>query len=599
MAKFGLRNRLMVSYLGLVVLTLLVLGAYILHFFYQHTLTSLTANLLTQADITQKLLAENYYPATPQANIDDTIKNITTNTDIRITVIAPDGSVVADSWENPVFMENHAERAEIIQALSGGQGTSIRFSTTLNEDLLYVAVPIQKGTEIVGVLRLSTTLAHINRGFDNIRTVLIAAFFLASLLAVLISNRLTKKYTAPLEKITAAAHEISEGDLSKRVHVQTRDEIEVLARTLNNLAANLDEKMNEITAEKMKLELILRNTNSAIILLDRYGHVIDYNPAAMSAFNITQNMLGRHNIQVIGNGLFDTAVHETVITQDKQTLDLKIEFNGNKRAFLVSLAPIVGSETDASSVLAVFHDITTLRELQEKQANFIANASHELGTPLTAIIGFAETLLDGAISDPDLGLKFTKIIHAEAQRMHRLVKDLLQIAKLEAHDYRASVETHPTAIEPLVNQVINDLTLQWQQKKITLTTSVPLEPVAVMANTDWLKQVLLNLVDNAIKYTPLDGNILLKWWQEDDEAVFIIQDSGVGIPAQDLPHIFDRFYRVERSRTRSAGGTGLGLAIVKFIVEMFGGSIEAKSDFGLGTSFIFRLPTAPYDNKLG
>ncbi|MBP2653228.1 MAG: multi-sensor signal transduction histidine kinase [Firmicutes bacterium] len=598
MIKWGIRNRLIFSYLILVLLTLLFLGVYILSFFYNHTLENLTAQLLTQASITEKLLAEHYNYPEKKTSIDDTIKNITVNTGIRITVIDPDGTVIADSWENPQLMENHNQRPEIISALTQSQGTSIRFSDTLGENLLYVATPIHHGTETVGVLRLATTLAHINQGFVGIRSALVAAVLLASLLALIISIRLAKKYTAPLEKITAAAQEIAEGNLDKRVHVRTGDEIELLARTLNNLAANLDDKVNEIIAEKRKLELILQNTTSAILLLDRYGQVTDYNQAAADTFNIPTDILGWHNIKVIGNGLFDTAVHEAVETMVKRTLDLKTEFNGNKHVFLVSLTPIIGSENEVSSVLAVFHDITALKEIQEKQADFIANASHELATPLTAIIGFAETLLDGAIKNPDLSLRFVKIIQAEAERMHRLVKDLLQIAKLDAQDYRKNVKTEPTAIEPLVSQAVSELAPQWQQKEIIITIDAPPKEVTVLANTDWLKQVILNLLDNGIKYTPSGGTIHLTWSQDASEAVFTIQDSGVGIPAQDLPQIFDRFYRVDRARTRSAGGTGLGLAIVKFIVEMFGGSIEAKSGVGLGTTFTFRLPLANLPNKL-
>ncbi|MBP2644601.1 MAG: multi-sensor signal transduction histidine kinase [Firmicutes bacterium] len=593
MFKWGIRNRLMFSYLSLILITLLLLGAYILHFFYQHTLTSLTSQLLIQSEITEKLLAGQYDQPNTKAALDNTIKTISANTDIRISVIALDGTVIADSWENPGLMENHSTRPELIDAVEKGQGTSIRFSTTLGENLLYVATPIRHNSATIGVLRLATTLTHVNQGFAEIRSALIISFLVASLLAIFISNHIAKRYTAPLESITVTAQEISEGNLSTRVHLHTGDELDVLARTLNNLTANLEEKINEITEEKRKLELILQNTNSSILLLDRYGHMLDYNQAAKDTFSITPDMLRLHNVQIIGNGLFNTAFQQAVETKEKRSIDLKFENNGNRHAFLVSLSPIISSDCQVSAVLAVFHDITALKEIQEHQADFIANASHELATPLTGILGFAETLLDGAIEDQELSTKFVRIIQAEAHRMNRLVKDLLQIAKLDAQNYRINVKTEVLSLDPLVSQAINDLALQWRQKELTLTVEAPPSPLSVLANADWLKQVFINLLDNAVKYTPQSGTIRLSWSQKDKDAVFTITNSGMGIPASDLPRIFDRFYRVERSRTRSTGGTGLGLAIVKYIVEMFNGSIEAKSEVGVSTTFIVRLPLTP------
>lgn len=415
---------------------------------------------------------------------------------------------------------------------------------------------------------------------------------MASLLAVLMSIRLARKYTAPLEEITAVAQQIAHGQFDKRLHIRTGDEIELLAHTLNNLASNLDDKVNVIVAEKSKLELILLHTNSCVLLLDRYGQVTSANKAAIETFSIKPAMFGLHNIQVIGNSHFDKAVHEVINQRVKANINLKTDIKSDKRAFQVFLAPIVANDGEIASVLAVFHDITALTEVQEKQAEFIANASHELATPLTAIKGFAETLLDGAGKDPELSTRFVSIIHTEAERMHRLVKDLLQMAKLDSQDYRKGVILEPTPLEPLFTAAVTELSPHWQKKELTIAVNAPPEPIAVLANPDWVKQVILNLLDNSIKYTPPAGSIQLSWRQEESEAVVSVQDTGIGIPAQDLPRIFDRFYRVDRARARTAGGTGLGLAIVKFIVEMFNGTIEAKSDVGVGTTITFRLPVA-------
>jgi two-component system phosphate regulon sensor histidine kinase PhoR len=595
MFKWGIRNRLIVSYLIIVLITLLPLGGYILWYFDRHNMQSLTANLLAQAQITQELMAD--YMSTPdkRASLDALVKELTTKVelhDLRITVIDLNGVVLADSWEDPATMENHGERPEVLAALESGYGETIRFSTTLEENLLYVAVPIKSDDKVIGVVRISNTLAHVEQGFREIRYALLTALFAISLLAVAGSIRLARNYTTPLEEITKTAEQIAEGHLDNRVHVKTGDELQILAHTLNQLASNLDDKVNEITTEKSKLELLWQHTNSAIILLNQYGQVIKINKVAAEKFQIVENMIGLHNLQVVGNSIFNSAVQETITHAHSRLIDLKTDLKGNKHAYQVFLAPIDNPDGAVSAVLAVFHDITTLQEIHDKQAEFVANASHELATPLTAIKGFAETLLDGALKDPELGPRFVEIIQSEAERMHRLVKNLLQMAKLNTLDYQKSIKLEPTLVQPLISGIVKNFEPQWANKQLTVELAAPSAPLAVLANVDWLKQVIINLLENSIKYTSNGGKIILKWWQDGNDVVFAVEDSGVGIPSQDLPRIFERFYRVDRARTRSAGGTGLGLAIVKFIVEMLGGTIEAKSELGIGTTMIFRLPKA-------
>jgi two-component system phosphate regulon sensor histidine kinase PhoR len=591
MFKWGIRNRLMVSFLVLIVVTMLLLGSYILWYFYQHNLESLTANLLIDAQITEQLLHEQLRGPQERAGIDDKIKEISTATDLRITVIDPNGVVLADSWENPAIMEDHSQRPEVLAALSGNTGTVTRYSSTINQNMLYVSIPARLHGEILGVVRVASTLAHVESGFAKIRSTLLAALLLTSLLAIVLSIRLARRYTAPLEEITNIARQIADGHLDKRAHIHTGDELELLAHTLNNLTSSLEDKINEIIAETRKLELILQHMDNAVILLDRYGKVTTANKTANNIFGITPSMLGEHNIQVIGNSWLDRSAHQVIVKNESQTIDLKTNIQGAKRVFQVFLAPITINEKDTTGVLCVFHDITTLQEMQERQADFVANASHELATPLTAIKGFAETLLDGALLDGELSLKFVNIIHTEAERMHRMIKELLQLAKLNSQEYRQQIKLEPTPLEPLLRLVTQELATNADRKHITIVIEPDLESLQVMAHPDWLKQALVNLVDNSIKYTPDNGTIYLAYWQEGHEISIMVKDTGIGIPASDLPLIFDRFYRVDRARARNnAGGTGLGLAIVKFIVEMHGGKINVKSDIHTGTTFIFTLP---------
>lgn len=592
MFKWGIRSRLIATYLMLILLTMSLLSSYLLWFFYQHNLEILTDSLLTHGRVTEHFLED--YLKTPGAkdNIDQSIKELAGKNELRITVIDRSGSVIADSWETPVLMENHLERPEIATALTAGMGKSIRYSTTINQDMLYVAIPIWQDNVIVGMVRTASTLAAVDAGFNTVKSTLLITILLTSLLAIGLGIRLAQKYTQPLEQITSAAQEIGDGNLNRRVHIRTGDELELLAHTLNKLASNLDDKINESIAETQKLTLILEHMDNGVILLDRYGRLTTANKRARELFDINDSMLNQHNIHILGNSQLDRAIQQTIVNGKNTQMQLKTNIHNSKRVFQVFLAPITDTEQDITGTLSVFHDITTLQDLHERQADFVANASHELATPLTAIKGFAETLLDGAMEDPKLGTKFLNIIHTEAERMQRLINELLQLAKLNSQEYGQQIKLEPTDLAPLLHKVKQYLDSNAEEKNITVTVDTRNEPILIMANQDWMKQILINLLDNAIKYTLPTGNITLACYQENNKAILIVKDSGIGIPAIDLPLIFDRFYRVDKARTRSAGGTGLGLTIVKFIIEIHGGEIDVQSTVHKGTTFTIKLPLA-------
>ena len=592
MFKQGIRNRLIASFLILIVLTLSVLGSYILWFFHNYNVERLSENLRGDATITGQLLHPYMNGPMEKTTLDTVIKELATKVDLRITVIDTAGIVLADSWENPALMEIHLARPEVAAALAGKTGQTTRYSSTLAENMLYIAIPMKHDTEIVGALRVSTTLAYVEAGFNEMRNVLLLAFLATSLLAVLLSLRLARRYTAPLEELTEVARQIGDGHLDSRVYFRTGDELEILGHTLNNLASRLDDKLSEITAEKRKLELIFEHMDNAVILFDRYGQVLDANKQAALLLGISPAIYGQHNMQVLGTSLLDTALRNTLEQGQSQRIDLRLNIEGIKKVFEVFLATTENINNGAAGVLTVFHDITALKEIEERQADFVANASHELGTPLTAIKGFAETLLDGALQDHQVSTKFVTIIHDEAERMNRLVKDLLQLARISSTEYGQHIKLEPTSLTVVTKAVLAQLNPPLVAKSLTVKIEVSPPELTVRANYDLLNQVLSNLIDNSIKFTLPGGTLLIKCWQENHRALIMVQDSGIGIPAQDLPFIFDRFYRVDRARTRTAGGTGLGLAIVKFLVEIMNGKIEVKSKPDIGTTFIITLSMA-------
>ncbi|MCX7780128.1 MAG: cell wall metabolism sensor histidine kinase WalK [Negativicutes bacterium] len=587
----GIRRRLIVSFLLLSILILSTLGGFILWYDYRQNMERVRNHLLNEAITVEQMLPGLLY-SRAEPDLDARIKEIGAKINYRITLIDLDGRVIADSLENPGLMENHATRPEVVAALGGSAASEIRYSSTLNANLVYAASPLRINSQIVGVVRLSMPLVEAESGFNQVRSALFAAVLLSILLAWVISARLAKKFTEPLEEITLATKEIADGNLEKRVHVRTGDEIEILGHAINHLASRLEDHVSAITGEKRKLELTLQHMANAVILLDRFGRVTMVNKKAVEIFNIAPEMLGQHNMQVIGNSQLDRLVQLSLEKPASRMADLKTNIKGSKRFLQVFVEPIGNSENDITGILCVFHDITALKEMHEKQSEFIANASHELATPLTSIKGFAETLLDGAMEQPALNEKFIRIIYEEADRMQRLVQDLLQLAKLDSQQYRQQLKCEPTPVLPVINAVIEELRPQWSRKSLTVLTAAASCQISVIATPDWLKHILVNLVENSIKYTPEAGRIVIACGKTDGFGYVAVEDTGIGIPPNELPLIFDRFYRVERARTRSAGGTGLGLAIVKFIVEMLGGKIEAKSAPDRGATFTFYLPLA-------
>lgn len=429
--------------------------------------------------------------------------------------------------------------------------------------------------------------------FSHLLFILSAAFIVTASSAIILSVNLAEKFTAPLETMTTVARRIAAGRLTERVHVRTGSEIDILALALNNLASRLEDKLEEISAEKQKLQLILEHMDNAVLLFDSHGCLLEANRSAFLWFSLSPSMFGQRTLNVLGSSQFDSALRDALQSDRLSRHTLRINQKGTRKVFQASLVGLPAKTTLGKTVLAVFYDITNMTLLQERQADFVANASHELSTPLTAIRGFAETLVDGAADNAEDSRKFASIILSEAERMQRLVQELLQLAKIESAEYRQQIVTAPVHVQPIMTAVAAELATAWQHKKLSLSVEHPAEALMAQATPDWLKQILVNLVDNAIKYTPDGGTVLLAVAREGDRLQFTVRDSGVGIPAEDLPRIFDRFYRIDKARSRAVGGTGLGLAIVKYLVDALGGTIEVTSTPTTGTTFTFTLPAAP------
>lgn len=592
MFKLGIHRRIIISFLILITVAISILGIYLLHFFYAQNLETKTTHLLTNAKIIETTLESALYNPAKQNDVDEEIKKISNLTGLRITILDLTGNVIADSWENANDLSNHADRTEVQSAFYRDYATAIRYSTTTKQNMLYVAVPVYHNKQRMGIVRTASALTPIETSYQSTRTFLITALLITILLTILIGTWLAHLYTKPIKQMTAIAQRIAGGDLAMRIHIHTNDELEVLAHAINKLTSTLEDKIIEIDAEAKKLALILENMDNAVILLDAYGNVTTANHSAKKIFHLTADLMGKHSISVIGNSTLTETAQEVLASRQSKSISLKLKIGNIQKMFHVFFAPITNQEKNTTGVLSVFHDISVLQEIYDRQVEFVTNASHELKTPLTSIKGFSETLLDGALESPELSKKFVGIIHNESERMSRLIEDLLQLAKLDTTEYRSQIKIETIDMQEICNAVERKLTLQLKQKELTFLIDLPDEPLLVQANDDWIMQLMINLVENAIKYTAERGQIALKCWIKSENIFISINDSGIGISPQDLPFIFERFYRTDKARSRSEGGSGIGLSLVRFIVEMFGGKITAESRPNIGTTFTFYLPIA-------
>lgn len=591
MFKLGIHSRIIISFLILITAAISILGVYLLHYFYAQNLETKTTHLITNAKIIETTLENTLYNQAKQRYVDEEIKKISNLTGLRITILDLTGNVIADSWENASDLSNHGDRREVQSAFYRDYATAIRYSTTTKQNMLYVAVPVYHNKQLMGIVRTASALTPIETSYQTTRTFLISALLITILLTILIGTWLAHLYTNPIKQMTGIAQRIAGGDLALRIHIHTNDELEVLAHAINKLTSTLEDKIIEIDAEAKKLTLILENMDNAVILLDSYGNVTTANLSAKKIFHLTSDLMGKHSISVIGSSKLTETAQEVLAARQSKSISLKIKLGGIQKTFQVFFAPMTNQEKNTTGVLSVFHDISVLQEIYDRQVEFVTNASHELKTPLTAIKGFAETLLDGALESPELSKKFVGIIHNESERMSRLIEDLLQLAKLDTTEYRSQIKLETIDMQEICKEVKHKLAPQLKQKNQLFLIELPNEPLLIQANYSWLMQLMINLVENAIKYTPNQGQILLKCSISDENIFISIKDSGIGIAPQDLPFIFERFYRTDKARSRSEGGSGIGLSLARFIVEMFGGKITAESQQNVGTTFTFYLPT--------
>lgn len=600
--KRVLFRRILLFYLILTPLLVVVLELYLSNVIKNNYIEKLKDSLIVQA----RLIADQV--PSSQDNLDDFCRRFKEKTGARVTIIASSGRVLGDSDEPSAQMENHADRPEIRDADISEIGSSTRFSNTIKRDLFYLAIAID-GDEGKGFLRLSVPLEDVETAVDRIRMRIIIASLVALFIVILIGLLQIRRITKSVEDITSFSQDVAAGHFRKRLFLEETGELGELGKNISNMAQELDSRLKQREREKAVIEAILNNMTDGLILTDTKGRIVLSNAAIKKFFGFDSGVEGKTLIEVFRKAELIEVIGGVV--EGKEKISLEIEVTYPKEVYImVNASPFYayGNVGEISGVILTIHDITRLKKLEDIRKDFVANVSHEIRTPIAAIKGFSETLLEGALDDRENAHKFLETIKNHSERLNSLVSDLLTLSKIEFGDI--SIEKTGVKSENVIDTVFATLREKAEKKGLSLKKDVSPGAREIRADRDRLIQILLNLVDNGIKFTEVGGvivkvqNLKSKIQNHEDDNLSLvtdhrspgdfyeisIEDTGIGIPKKHLPRLGERFYRVDQARSRDLGGTGLGLAIVKHLIKAHGWEMKIESTEGKGTTVRIILP---------
>lgn len=507
----------------------------------------------------------------------------------RLTIIGADGRVLADSELDAAgvkAMENHLERPEVAGALEGSASYDLRRSATLGKAMLYAAYPVTFSGRAGAVVRLAIPATQLDTMRSLLRKVLAAALALALLLSFFLSLAVSAGFSRPFDKIVYASKKFAAGDFSYRIQKDFHGEMGKLAETLNSMAASAEENLRRVELQAQQLSAAFANMAEGVLVTGPDAKITALNPAMERLFSIkAAGSLSKPLLEVIPNaGLSE--ICSRALSGGKpvaEEMELSVPVRG---IFGVNASPIF-TAGEVSGCLMVVHDITEVRRLEGKRRDFVANVSHELKTPLTAIRGYVETLMEGALDDKKHALEFLGVIHAQSKRLDNIISDLLKLSSLES--YAVEVNKSEVRLKDLGDSLIAGLDSVFRAKKASVSNTIP-AGLAVKADPEKLGQVFVNLLDNAVKFSAENAKVEISAVELPESVKVTVKDSGIGIPQEHLTRVFERFYRADKARSREMGGTGLGLSIVKHVIDLHGGSVGVESAEGRGSEFWFTLP---------
>ena len=579
------------SFLLVVLISLLSVTGYTTNSIRQFYLEQNRKDLANQA----RLLEDQLKPlilARDNERIDKLCKSFRDEVKTRITIIMPNGKVVGDTFENPRYMDNHANRPEIKTAFNDGIGHSIRFSGTLQQEMMYLARPIKADGEIKAVARTSVAITQIedelgiiqrDRLFWGITTAV-----LASIICLLISRRIVQ----PIEEMRSGAQRFAKGDLGYRLPLPDIAEFASLAESMNEMGADLESRIITIINQRNEYEAVLSSMIEGVMAVDSDENVLNVNQAAIRMLNINMDHLKQQTIQeIIRNSKMQTHISDTLKNGKTNVDDIVIAQRDTDVVFDFRSMPLYDADEQQMGALVVINDVTHMRLLENMRRDFVANVSHELKTPLTAIKGFVETMIHNSMeNDPEEASRFLSIIMKHVDRLNTIIEDLLSLARIEklTEDESGIIE-QPNDIKSVAESAVQAVQVMAEKKKIKIDIAVKKSLEAIFDSV-LMEQALVNLLENAIKYSTEESNVRVDYGVQKDEVFIAVIDNGPGIHQKHLPRLFERFYRADKARSRELGGTGLGLAIVKHISQLHSGRVTVDSTIEKGSTFTIYFP---------
>ncbi|MCK6473927.1 MAG: cell wall metabolism sensor histidine kinase WalK [Planctomycetes bacterium] len=582
--------KLYAGYVVLILMTSVLIGLLSVRRFEQTALEEAVQNLRSKAVLLQALATPVL--VSPDAGFQQHLTDVGGNTDTRLTVIAADGTVIADSQNDPARMNNHGDRFEVLEALAKGEGHSTRLSETMSARMMYFALPVKRDGALLGYVRTALSLERIDAHLAALRWWLVLGTAGAAVLALVLGFVFAQRVTGPLASMRVAASAIAGGDYSRKIARISRDEIGELSSAFNAMGEQLQERMQTILTDRNRVLAILGSMVEGVVAVDRSERIVHLNSVAAGLFGLdAAQAIGREIHEAVRVRILWETLAKTMKEGTEVSEEFKLEGRPRQRVLELHAAPLRDAEGTVAGAVAVLHDVTELRRLEDVRRDFVANVSHELKTPLTAIRGLVETLIDDPQMPGETRERFLAKVNDQTRRLSAIVTDLLTLSR---------VESRPDALERValdlcepVRASLRALQPSCEAKRIAAVAELPDVAVRVQGDPEALRQVFDNLLDNAIKYTPEGGRVAVRLSAANGHAWVEVQDSGIGIEPEHRDRIFERFYRVDKARSRELGGTGLGLSIVKHLVLAHGGQVSVVSELGKGSTFRVELPALP------
>lgn len=581
MSRF--RSRLLFALITLVIAVLVGLGLLLGQIFNSYYTNSFKDSMKRETQLTKTLIFEKGLTTEEAANA---VLEISKSFKSHIMILDEDDQIVHDVGKLEAS-HNHQHLYENVLPLMKNKKDGHYF-TDQKGKIAYFGLPVMDGHSYEGLVLVNSSIGELNRVIQQMWGILAACLGAACIVIVVLGVRITSQYTRPIESATKVAMELAKGNYKARTYEDHLDETGKLSQSINILARNLQDMTRAQEMQQDRLQTLIENMGSGLILIDGRGYINLVNRAYKELFEVdSAEFLYHLYYEAFSHKEVIEVVEEIFMTEVKVRKHLHLPLNIELKHFEVYGAPIIGGNDEWKGIVLVFHDITELKKLEQMRKDFVANVSHELKTPITSIKGFSETLLDGALNDHQTAEYFLSIILKESDRLQSLIQDLLDLSKVEQQGFQLSTEI--IDLREILEEIVIILQGKSKEKDIDLSVSIPEGLLHIEGDLYRLKQIFINLINNAITYTPQGGSVHISVEKHEHYVMIKVSDNGIGIVKEEIPRIFERFYRVDRARSRNSGGTGLGLAIVKHLIEAHKGQISVSSKIGEGTTFTVKL----------